>query len=352
MGERGKRGTKMSTLHGAGDDALPMSTCDTIDHPPLLPSPPIPPPIGIAAGLDARGGQPLAGLRPMLERAAEIGFSHVELSAKSLAVAVGGRLLPARLEALRAALEGSPVRLTLHGTNVSSARAGNLMDVTTANQRRVAEADLALAAAIGAEVLVIHSGSLRDVYGDDDALEAALAVERAALRALGDEAGQHGIRIALENIDPVGIYIARRAYGLSLERLAEQVARADHSQVGVCLDVGHWFLSAAYLGDDFLAGVRAIAPRVIHLHVNDNLGRTQLDGTVDIDERLALGDGDLHLIPGWGAVPLREVFQIPFPHQPIVILELRPHFEEHLPEALRVTRELVEMQAAEAGVSR
>jgi hypothetical protein len=99
--------------------------------------------IGIDAELDARGGQPLAALRPLLERAAEIGFSHVELSGKSLAVAVGGRLLPARLEALRAVLDGCRIRLTIHGTNVSSARAGNLMDVTTPNQRRVAEADRA-----------------------------------------------------------------------------------------------------------------------------------------------------------------------------------------------------------------
>jgi sugar phosphate isomerase/epimerase len=301
--------------------------------------------IGISAGLNSRGGQPLAALRPMLEQAAEIGFSHVELSGKSLAVAIGGRLIPARLDALREALQGCPVRLTVHGSNVSSARAGNLMDVTTPNQRRVAEADLALAAAIGAEVLVIHSGSLRDFYGDDDALARALAAERDALRALGDEAGKHGLRIALENIDPVGSYIARRAYGLRLERVAEQVAQVDHPQVGMCLDVGHAFLAAAYLEYDYLAAVRAVAPLVTHLHLNDNLGRSQLDGTVDIDERLALGDGDLHLIPGWGIVPLREVFSIPFPHQPIVILELRLHFDEHMPEALRVTRELAAIQA-------
>jgi sugar phosphate isomerase/epimerase len=262
--------------------------------------------IGIDAELDARGGQPLAALRPLLERAAEIGFSHVELSGKSLAVAVGGRLLPARLEALRAMLDGCPIRLTIHGTNVSSARAGNLMDVTTPNQRRVAEADLALCAAIGAEVLVVHSGSLRDGYGDDEALDRAMAAERDALQALGDLAGRHSIRIALENVDPVGVYIARRAYGLRLEQLAEQVERVDHPFVGVCLDVGHAFLAANYLGEDFLSAVRVIAPLVAHLHLSDNLGRSQLDAGVDIDESLALGDGDLHLLPGWGNIPLRN----------------------------------------------
>jgi sugar phosphate isomerase/epimerase len=190
---------------------------------------------------------------------------------------------------------------------------------------------------------------LRDIYGDDDALEAALASERDALRALGDEAGRHGIRIALENIDPVGIYIARRAYGMRLTQVAEQVVEVDHPQVGMCLDVGHGFLSARYLGDDFLASVREVAPLVSHLHLNDNLGRSQLDGTVDIDERLALGDGDLHLVPGWGVVPLAEVFTIPFPRDPIVVLELRPHFEEHYPEALAATQALVALQPLSAG---
>ena len=296
--------------------------------------------IGIAVGLNAGGGQPLSALRETLDRIAGIGFTHAEISAKSLAVACGGRLLPRRLEALHVALDGVPVRLTVHGTNVSSARAGNLMDVTTPNQRRVAEADLALAAAIGAEVLVLHSGSLRDVYLDDDALALAMAAERDALRALGDDAGRHGILIAVENIDPVGIYLARRAYGLRLDALAEQVARVDHPQVGICLDIGHAYLAAAYLGFDYLSAIRDVAPRVVHLHLSDNLGRTMLDGEVDLSERLALGDGDLHLLPGWGAIPLPDVFAVPFPRDPLVILELRPHFTEHYPEALSTTRGL------------
>jgi len=307
------------------------------------------PGIGIALGLDARGGKPLSALREMLDRVAEIGFSHAEISAKSLAVACGGRLLPQRLAALRAALDGAAVRFTVHGTNVSSARAGNRMDVTTPNQRRVAEADLALAAAIGAEVLVIHSVSLRDIYLDDDALAVAMAAERDALRALGDEAGRHGITIAVENIDPVGVYLARRAYGLRLDTLGAQIAQVAHPQVGVCLDVGHAFVAATYAGFDFLPAIREIAPQVVHLHLSDNLGRTQLDGEVDLDERLALGDGDLHLLPGWGTIPLQSVFAIPFPRQPLVILELRPHFAEHLPEALATTRALVAVPAASKG---
>ncbi len=289
--------------------------------------------IGIAVQGQGRGGEPLAGLRDTIARMAEIGFSHVELGAKTLFVSIAGRLQPQRLNALRAVLDGAPVRFTLHGTGVSSARAGNLVDLSTPAQRRVSEADVALAGAIGAEVLVHHSGMLRDVYGDDDALAAGLEAERDALRALGDVAGELGVRIAVENIDPVGRYVARRGYGLRLDLLAEQIVAVDHPQVGICLDLGHAYLASRYLDFDFLAAIREIAPLVTHLHVSDNLGRTQLDAEADPSESLALGDGDLHLPPGWGDVPLADVFAIPFPHDPIAILEIRGTYAAHYPEA-------------------
>jgi len=289
--------------------------------------------IGIAVQGNNRGGEPITGLRDTIERMAEIGFSHVELGAKTLFVSIAGQVHPKRLEILRGELDGAPVRFTLHGTGVSSERAGNLVDVTSTAQRRVTEADVALAGAIGAEVLVHHSGMLRDVYGDDDALAAGLRAERDALRALGDEAGQLGVRVAVENIDPVGRYVARRGYGLRLDRLANQVVAIDHPQIGICLDVGHAYLASRYVGFDYLAAIREIAPLVTHLHISDNLGRTQLDADADSTENLALGDGDLHLPPGWGDVPLAEIFAIPFPRDPIAILEIRGTYATHYPEA-------------------
>lgn len=297
--------------------------------------------IGVAVGLNARSGQPIASLRDSLDRIAEIGFDHAELSAKSLAVTIGGKLQPTRLATLKATLEGLPLGFTLHGTAISSARAGNLVDITTSSQRRVVEADLALATAIGATVLVQHSGQLRDFYGDDDALAAGIAAEREALKALGDDAARHGITVAVENIDPVGRYILRRGYGLRLDTLAEQILAVDHPNVGICLDVGHAFLAANYLGFDYLAAVRDIAPLVVHLHVSDNFGRTQLDHTTEPEDNLALGDGDIHLIPGWGAIPLSDVFQIPFPRKPLITLEIRAELAEHFPEALATMRSVV-----------
>jgi sugar phosphate isomerase/epimerase len=299
------------------------------------------PGIGIALGFDARGGAALASLRLQLAEVAEVGFTHAEISAKSLAVIINGQLQPARLAALQTAVADAPVTLTVLGSAVSTARIGNLVDVTTPAQPAAVAADLALAAALGARILVYYAGQLRDFYGDDQALAAGMAAEREHLRRLGGEAGRHGIRIMVENIDPVGIYILRRAYGLRLDLIAEQVQAVNHPQVAMCLDVGHAFLAARYVGWDYLATIRQVAPLVGHIHLNDNFGRAKLDSAWDVDEYLSVGDGDLHLPPGWGAIPLDEVFAIRFPQHPAVILELRPHFRENAAEALAATQRLL-----------
>jgi len=296
--------------------------------------------IGLAVGSALRGGASLASLRPLLDGLAAMGYTHAELSAKSLGVIIGGVLQPVRLAALQAALVDCPVRRTLHGSAVSTPVLGNLMDVATPAQRAVVAADIALAAAIGAEVVVYHSGMLRIAYGDPDAVAYGMAAERDALRALGDEAGAHGIRIAVENIHPTDTRIRHGAYGYDLERLGAHVAAINHPQVGICLDTGHGFLSSRYFGFDYLAQIRAIAPLVNHLHLTDNLGRPLLDEHADPDESLVLGMGDLHLPPGWGSIPLPELFAIPFPQDPIATLEMKPMFHPHAAEALAMTRAL------------
>lgn len=298
--------------------------------------------IGIAVGTGgvARGQVAFAPLRPLLADLAALGYTHAELgSAKSLGVIVGGRLLPQRLAALQEALAGSPVRLTLHGSAVGTPLVGNLMDVASPVQRAIVAADLDLAAAIGAEVLVYHRGMLGRAHGDDDAVERGLTAERDALRELGDEAGRRGIRIAVENVHPTATRLYHRA-SFDLEQLGEHIARVNHPQVGICLDTGHGFLSARFFDFDFLAGVRAIAPLVNHIHLTDNLGRPLMAEDLDPDESLALGLGDLHLLPGWGTIPLAAVFGNPFPQEPIITLEIRAAFAPHAAEALAATHAL------------
>ncbi|HEU0164128.1 MAG TPA: sugar phosphate isomerase/epimerase [Thermomicrobiales bacterium] len=295
---------------------------------------------GMSTGIGA--GQPLAALRQSLERVAGVGFTHAEILSRNISAIFNGQINTARLETLKEAIAGSPIAFTLHGSEITTSRGGNLMDISTSTERLIFEADLALARTIGASIVVYHSGTLRDIGNDTDAARAGMAAERETLRAMGDIAGESGITIAVENRVPIGRTLLRHGYGISLERLADQINEIDHPQVGVCLDTGHAFLGAAYLGYDFLEQIRLIAPLVSHIHFADNFGKVQLDERADPSEDVFAGLGDLHLLPGWGAIPFGELEQIAFPRRPIVNLELRPQFVEHLQLASDTTRAFAE----------
>ena len=164
--------------------------------------------------------------------------------------------------------------------------------------------------------------------------------ERKMLRIVGDYAAERGVSIAVENRDPVSRYLDRHVYALRLDRLAEQIEAVDHPHVSICFDTGHAFLSATYLEYDYLEGVRRIAPLTTHIHLSDNFGQPCLDQHADAGENLAQGLGDLHLPPGWGAVPFDEIAKVPFPRLPIAIVETRESFLEHASEIAASARAL------------
>jgi sugar phosphate isomerase/epimerase len=304
--------------------------------------------VGICLNVSARTDHTadLGELSQLVAEFAGSDFTHIELGANGLGVVIAGAAHPARLRALRQAVSGCRQRLTLHGSWTGSGRVGNLLDPRS----RPAQvsgllADLEIAAAIGAEVVVYHAGTLGSAFEDDAALEAGLAGERDALRQLGDQAARHGIVIAVENRAPTSRVIARRSYGMRLDLVAGQVEAVGHPNVTMCLDTGHAFLAAQYLGFDFLDAVRGAAPLVGHVHLADNFGRI---GAPDADPREMefLGEGDLHLPPGWGSIPLRDMLSIPYPRDPVVIIEIR-HLRHHR-EALAAYLELLPPAAGAA----
>ncbi|WP_236796150.1 sugar phosphate isomerase/epimerase [Amycolatopsis sp. GM8] len=276
-------------------------------------------------------------MRSFLDEAAAAGFGYAELGGCGLGVVMAGQVQRSRLAALRDSLADCPLRLTLHSAWFSSGRTGNLLDATSASvQYQGLRADLEVAAAIGAEVLVYHAGVLANRYSDGAELAAGMATEREQLRDLADEAGARGIMIAVENRAPTPAVLTRRSYGMRLDLVAEQVREIDHPQVSMCLDVGHAYLAASYLQYDYLAAVKAVAPLVGHLHFHDNFGRMAKQPEADAYELELLGEGDLHLPPGWGTIPLAEVLAVPYPREPAVIIEMR--HARHYAEALETTR--------------
>ena len=289
-----------------------------------------------------------------LARAQDLGFQLAELSINSLNVIMNGELIPERVAAIQAAIAPFDLRYSVHAPGRTNLAFG----ADHAMECRVLEACIRFCGAIGARAVVYHSGlqALDAARTGTAALpdEAALARgadrEVAALRRLAPVAADHGVMIGMENGDPhLWEYAVLLRAGLAREALAKyharlrtpaiiaQVEAVDHPNVGITLDLGHLHLAAGVLGDDYLESVSAAAPWTRHLHINDNFGK--LDAGYDGEgERLPYGEADLHLPPGWGAIPFAAAFERLQDYAGDIVLEIKGRYRDHLEEALANTR--------------
>ena len=283
----------------------------------------------------------VCGLAKDLQALKEAGPDFVEVWPHHLGVILGGSLDTARLRSVRELLLETDLAYTVHAPLEI-----NLMDLTAHDfQRDVLNASLRFANSIGAGVVVCHAGQR---VGSRDArysLRQQLAAERLALQEAGDLAGELGITIAVENYYPELPIISGAVYDYSvwLSELAEQISAIAHPAVGICLDVGHAALAARVFGFDYFEECATVAPLVRHIHLHDNLGRVNITGELPVSEHYVYGLGDLHLPPGRGTIPLKEMFwRVDFPENPMYCVELSPDLYSLAPEALQTARELTE----------
>lgn len=125
-----------------------------------------------------------------------------------------------------------------------------------------------------------------------------------------------------------------------IPKIVEQVEAVGHPSLGICLDLAHLYLATNQLGIDYLEAVRQAAPHLRHIHANDNFGRLD-DAYDDLGQRNPYGEGDLHLPPGWGSIPLADALgQLP-DYEGILILEIRPRYRGELAEARETMRALI-----------
>jgi sugar phosphate isomerase/epimerase len=314
-------------------------------------------------------GGSLAQLEEDLTFFQQCGFDGVELSVPGLDVVSGGRLQSSQVDRVRAIVGRFDLTYTVHAPdqmNFAFPHGGRRGGSDAAMDRDVFVASLDLCAAIGARVMVYHSGlialqgvaaGLETLPGDEE-LEEARQREVESLRALMPLAAERGVVVAMENRDPHPWEVAtlRRCgvaeeqlvkyhAGMSVPSLVAQVEAVDHPNLGLTLDFGHLFLAANQVGFDYLEAIRQAAPHVRHLHSSDNWGR--LGGAVDsLTHRVPFGEGDVHLPPGWGAIPHVEALQQLPDYEGYYVLEIRPRFCEHLTAALETARHIVHQAAA------
>ena len=79
---------------------------------------------------------------------------------------------------------------------------------------------------------------------------------------------------------------------------------------------------------------------VRHLHINDNFGKLDV-GFDNEKDRLPYGEADLHLPPGWGAIPFAEAFAKLENYKGEIILEIKDRYWDHFGDALNNTRQIL-----------
>ena len=324
---------------------------------------------GIGINGDARRlDGDLAQLEEDLSFFQRCGFEGVELSAHGLDVIINGRLRQKQVDRVRAITERFDFVYTMHAPNrlnLAFPQAGPDGRPELSHEQDVFVACLDFCAAIGAGVMVYHSGlfalqqmpflsgGAQAALPDDEALERGREQEVGALRQLMPLAAERGVVVAMENRDPHPWEVAALARaglpadqlpkyhaGMIIPNLVRQVEAVNHPNLGLTLDFAHLFLAANHCRFDYLEAIRQAAPHVRHLHGNDNFGR--LGGAYEqLVDRISYGDGDLHLPPGWGVIPhLEALAQLPA-YEGLYILELRPRFRSHFPEALETMRHII-----------
>lgn len=315
-------------------------------------------PVSVGIDSESRDGS-TTRLEDALERLAEMGYDGVEVPLDGFNAVRNARVVPEAVARGREILGRYPLRYTMHGPNELNLT----RDVPRTSE--ILESCLEVAAGLGAEVYVYHSGqiALHDVWigisppPTAAALQDMWARETEALVPMARRAGDLGITLVVENRDPHRWELAalerwgisagaltRYHAGMRLDLVAAQAAQIDSPHLGVCLDVGHAYLAAPFWPvPDYLAGVRAAAPWVRHVHLHDNYGRLD-DVSTSLADRLMFGEADCHMPPGWGSIPLREVVRILVGagYAGWLALEMRERYVVHFAEALAAARGLAE----------
>jgi sugar phosphate isomerase/epimerase len=250
--------------------------------------------IGISAH---KRSHDLSDLGEELDMIEVLGVDSIELPTYDMDLVVGARVRRPQLRALSRACAGRDVAYSVHGP-----LAINFMDAAWRLPRHfeVLQASMEVAAEIGAENYVLHSGLTASQQGAG--LEAAFGRQREWLAKAGDVARGLGLTICVETM--FGGYKGEE-HATSPSRLATELAAIGHDHVMATIDFSHSYIKLDYDGrrDALVSEIAQLAPFARHLHIHDSFGLQDDIWMYSDGERLAYGHGDLHLPVGWGDIP-------------------------------------------------
>ena len=296
-------------------------------------------------------------LHEYLAYAQELGYTVAEIDIAGTSVIFNGELIESRVQAIKTILDQYNFRYTAHAPN----RTNLAYRHNHALEKQVLVSCIKFCHAIGAKTLVYHSGlqaldAARHneiALPSDDELAHGATQEIIALQEIAPIAEAHDVVIGLENGDPhLWEYVVLHQNNKPAEELPkyhqrlritpiiETLEAVDHPNIGMTLDLAHLFLAMNALDEDYLAAVSEAQPWVRHLHMNDNFGKLDTGFNSESD-RLVYGEADLHMPPGWGAIPLQQAFARLELYEGDVILEIKERFWDFYGDALQNTQALL-----------
>jgi sugar phosphate isomerase/epimerase len=264
-----------------------------------------------------------------------LGVEAIELPTYDMDIVIGGRIRRPQLEALKRACAGRGVAFSVHGP-----LAINFMDEAFRLPRHmeVLEASLEVAAEVGAENYVLHSGIVptQQAAGIED----AYARQREWLAKAGEIARQLDLYLCVETLFAG---YEGKGHTATPKRLAQELAAIDHPHVLATIDFSHAYLRLDFDGrrDSLVEEVSALAPFARHLHMHDSFGRQDDIWMFTDGERTAYGHGDLHLPVGWGDIPWDAVIEAcSFPEGVLFNIELQQRYWYAAQETVDATKAL------------
>ncbi|MFV0529023.1 MAG: sugar phosphate isomerase/epimerase family protein [Lachnospiraceae bacterium] len=238
----------------------------------------------------------LTALDSELTRIENDGFDVCEINLATVPLIISGGIQEQVVQYVKKILKKHPLGYTAH--------VGYGLDLRNLAQyemhRNVLLASVNVCAKLGIGLLNLHY-EVETMFADREAAFLAAHLEAADL---GEKVG---VKISVENIE---IEHALKALAF--------VKKAGHPNLGMTLDLGHLYISAVHFQYSYLEAVKACAPYLYHLHINDNTGIFEplrveshlLYDTLSMNERFTFGRGDIHIPPLWGTAPLADAFGI------------------------------------------
>ncbi len=302
---------------------------------------------GVGSACPGVDGDP-AKLDSILGGLVAAGASHAEIALVNLDVVINGSVDPVRLADVQAVCANHPLTYSIHG-----AIATNLMDEPNmARHGQVLAATIDLCAALGGSLVVLHPGRVRVASTPD--MDRLLALERTAVLAVAGRAGDQGVKIGLENINPDTAIITGQltCYALDPRRLAAQIAEIGHPAVCGVIDVGHGYLSSRFVGFDLAEALAPLAPLTNHLHLQDGFGQPVTVVGANKPEQVAYGQGDMHLPLGWGDLDLSGLLAgLPVMPDTRMVIELAPRYMRHIGDSIAKARDIAAAMNAADGAA-